>query len=361
MPIILRSLLIAASLALPLAAAEAVSPPAGANNPNATADTARWLRTLSDDATAGRRTGSAEQQQVGDWLADEFRALGLKPLANDSYFQTFTVTSQDGQTVKGRNVLAVLPGSQPAAQAEYILLSAHYDHVGTDPKAVGDQIFNGADDNASGVTAMLGIAKHLQQHLASGGAKPTRHIVFAAWDAEEMGLKGSAHFVQQPLFPVARIVANLNFEMVGVTDGKNQRNLWMTGWQHSQLFDTLKPLLAQQGWTLEADPYPDWKLFLRSDNAPFAAIKNTGTEQQPHWLGVPAHSLSVWRGQKHYHGLDDEIDLIDLDNLTELAKVMTTVVTTLAKPDVAIDWKTAQGEPFSRLKETDTSTVTGAP
>jgi hypothetical protein len=361
----LLSLIIAAGLALPLGAAEPTAAQVGStgsSNTNNTTDTARWLRRLADDSAAGRSTGSAEQLQTSEWLADQFRSLGLQSLNPDgSYFQSFTVTDRAGRSLTARNVLAVLPGTQARDRAEYILLSAHYDHIGTDAKASGDQIFNGADDNASGVTAMLGIAKQLQQQLARGGAKPTRHIVFAAWDAEELGLKGSSHFVQQPLIPVARIVTNLNFEMVGVTEGKYRRNLWMTGWQHSQLFDTLKPLLAQQGWSLESDPYPDWGLFLRSDNAPFAAVKNAGSKDKPHWLGIPAHSLSVWRGQQHYHGLHDEAGLIDFDNLTELANVMSQVVTVLAKPDIQIDWKTAQGEPFSRLPASDTATMSGAP
>lgn len=323
----------------------------------------RWLSTLAADAAAGRRTGSAEQQQIGNWLADEYRALGLKPLAADgSYFQPFTITTKDGGQLSGRNVIAVLPGSQPSAKAEYVLLSAHYDHIGTDPNAAGgDHVFNGADDNASGVTAMLGIARQLQQQLARGGAKPARSIVFAAWDGEEFGLKGSSYFVQHPLLPLARIVTNLNFEMVGVSEGKNTRNLWMTGWQHSELFDTLKPLLAQKGWALEADPYPDWQLFLRSDNAAFASVKNIGTEQAPHWLGIPAHSLSVWRGQEHYHALNDQIELIDLNNLTELSSVMTDVVNVLAKPQSKVEWKVAKDNPFSRLPETESATMTGSP
>jgi len=336
---------------------------AAAAEPNSTTDTARWMQTLSDDTAAGRRTGTAEQQRIGDWLANEFRQLGLNGLAADgSYFQPFAITLKDGREISGRNVLAVLPGSQSAAQANYILLSAHYDHIGTDPKASGnDQIFNGADDNASGVTTLLGIARQLQQQIARGGARPSRHIVFAAWDAEELGLKGSAHFVQQPLLPLARIVTNLNFEMVGVTEGKHRRNLWLTGWQHSELFDTLKPLLAQQGWTLDADPYPDWQLFLRSDNAAFASVKNAGTEAAPQWLGIPAHSLSVWRGQEHYHHLNDQIDLIDLANLAELSAVMSHVVTVLAQPDIAVEWKHTADSLFTRLRESDAATITGSP
>lgn len=322
----------------------------------------RWLTTLTADDAAGRRTGSAAQLRIGNWLAAEFRALGLQPLPGQSdFFQPFVFVTEQGEQIVGRNVLAVLPGSAPLAEAEYLLLSAHYDHIGSQATPGKDQIFNGADDNASGVTAMLGIAKNLQQQLANGGQRPTRHIVFAAWDAEEWGLKGSKHFVEQPLLPLARIVTNLNFEMVGVTEGKHNRNVWLTGWQHSDLFDTLKPLLAAQGWTLEADPYPDWKLFLRSDNAPFAAVKNIGTEAAPHWLGVPAHSLSVWRGQSHYHGLHDQLELIDMANLSELSVVMSRVVSVLAQGKQTIAWKTGGSEQFSRLKEGDSGTVTGSP
>lgn len=337
--------------------------PASAQEPAADqAASRRWLQTLAADDAAGRRTGSAEQQRIGNWLAAEFRALGLQPLPGQTdFFQPFNFVTEQGEPIAGRNVLAVLPGTAPSTAAEYILLSAHYDHIGRQTAPGKDQIFNGADDNASGVTAMLGIAKQLQQQLAQGGQRPTRHIVFAAWDAEEWGLKGSRHFVEQPLLPLARIVTNLNFEMVGVTEGKHSRNLWLTGWQHSDLFDTLKPLLAAQGWTLEADPYPDWKLFLRSDNAPFAAVKNIGTEAAPHWLGVPAHSLSVWRGQSHYHGLNDQTELIDMANLSELAVVMSRVISVLANGKQTIAWKTGGSEQFSRLKKNDSATVTGSP
>lgn len=327
------------------------------------ADSQRWLNTLAADAAAGRRTGTAAQQRIGVWLADEFKTLGLQPLG-DSYFQLFAVTNKDGSQTIGRNVLAVLPGTQPTAQAEYLLLSAHYDHIGHQAGSGADHVFNGADDNASGVTAMLNIAKRLQQ-AAANGQRPARHIVFAAWDAEEMGLKGSAHFVAQPLLPLDRIVANLNFEMVGVTEGKNRRNLWMTGWQHSELFEQIKPMLAAQGWTLEADPYPQWDLFLRSDNAPFASMKNIGSEAQPHWLGVPAHSLSVWRGQRHYHAVTDEMALIDLENLTALSSAMTVVVQELAKPERQIAWKPETTPRFSRLPaagaDAATETMTGSP
>ena len=334
---------------------------ATANSTPDIADSQRWLQTLAADAAAGRRTGTAAQQRIGNWLADEFKALGLQPLG-DSYFQPFVVTNKDGSQTIGRNVLAVLPGSQPRAEAEYLLLSAHYDHIGHQAGAGKDQVFNGADDNASGVTAMLNIAKQLQLAVANG-QRPTRHVVFAAWDAEEMGLKGSRHFVEQPLLPLHRLVANINFEMVGVTEGKNRRNLWMTGWQHSDLFDVLKPLLAAQGWTLEADPYPQWDLFLRSDNAPFASMKNIGSEEQPHWLGVPAHSLSVWRGQRHYHAANDEASLIDLENLTALSSAMTVVVQTLAQPEHHIAWKADTTPRFSRLPDADvaTDTMTGSP
>ncbi len=322
----------------------------------------RWLATLADDTAAGRKTGTAAQLRMGNWLATEFRELGLQPLPGRvDFFQTFAFTTEKGESLAGRNVLAILPGKQPLDQGEYILLSAHYDHIGSAVDGSTDHVFNGADDNASGVSTLLGIAKQLQQQIARTGQRPNRHIVFAAWDAEEWGLRGSRHFVEQPLLPLSRFVTNLNFEMVGVTEGKHSRNLWMTGWQHSDLFDTLQPLLARQGWSLEADPYPDWKLFLRSDNAPFAAIKNIGSEAAPHWLGIPAHSLSVWRGQSHYHGKQDEVRLIDVVNLTELSMVMADVVTVLANSEQVIAWKENGAERFTRPTESDSATVTGSP
>lgn len=317
-----------------------LAPQAHAASATEQAQIETWLGTLAADEAAGRQAGTPSSQRIGDWLAGEMKALGLQPLpGRDSYFQSFSFKLKNGKEVHGRNLLAVLPGSQAADNAEYVLLSAHYDHVGVDPKHGKDSIFNGADDNASGVTAVLGTLAQLQQQIASG-QRPQRHILVAFWDAEEMGMRGARHYVQQPIIALEKIVTNLNFEMVGVTtDGGQKNNLWMTGPQFSTLFDELKPVFANQGWTLDNEPFPQWNLFRQSDNIAFAEARNVGSAEQPQWAGIPAHSLSVWRGQKYYHQPSDEVKNMDYANLHALTRTLAHVVQHVAQPSVRISWK----------------------
>jgi len=112
---------------------------------------------------------------------------------------------------QGRNVLGLLPGTDPALRDEYVIIGAHYDHVGTDPDGT---IYNGASDNASGTAVVMEIARLWQEQ----GVQPARSVVFAAWDGEEMGLKGVSHYTSDPIFPLENTVAYFNVDSVGVGD-----------------------------------------------------------------------------------------------------------------------------------------------
>ena len=176
------------------------------------------VRYLADDALQGRLAGSASERCAGDYIAAQFRALGLRPGGEaGSYFQTLPLASAVNPHATGgtgRNVVAVLPGADPALAGEAVVVGAHYDHLGRGGSfsmARGDSsIHNGADDNASGVAALLDAARRLAQ-----GPRPARSIVFIAFTGEEQGLLGSAFYASHPAVALERTRAMLNLDMVG--------------------------------------------------------------------------------------------------------------------------------------------------
>lgn len=174
------------------------------------------VRFLSDDALQGRFAGSAGARCAGDFIARRFEAIGLEPGAETGWFQSLelaSVTMGHGPGGAGRNVLAFLPGSDPEVAGSVVIVGAHYDHLGFgefgSTGQVGE-IHNGADDNASGVGAMLGAAR-----ILSEGPRPARSILFIAFTGEELGLIGSSHYTKNPVIPLTRTVAMVNLDMVG--------------------------------------------------------------------------------------------------------------------------------------------------
>lgn len=180
---------------------------------------------LASDALEGRGTGTAGNDSAAAYAARRFRTLGLDSVDLAGYLQPFTVrparvpgldphVAPAGEPRHTRNVVALLPGSDPALRDQYVVLGAHFDHLGRglegslDPHA-GHVIRNGADDNASGTAAVLELARLLAQR------PPARSVVFVLFSGEELGLLGSSHFVDAPVVPLERMVAMLNFDMVG--------------------------------------------------------------------------------------------------------------------------------------------------
>jgi hypothetical protein len=207
-----------------LAAAALASPAAAQACPDAAALTRGMraplshVRYLADDALQGRLAGSPSERCAGDYIAAEFRRLGLEP-AGDSgtYFQSLPLASAVNPHATGgtgRNVVAVLRGADPARAGEAVIVGAHYDHLGHGGSfslATGDSsIHNGADDNASGVAGMLEAARRL-----ASGPRPARSIVFIAFTGEESGLLGSSFYAGHPSVPLDRTRAMLNLDMVG--------------------------------------------------------------------------------------------------------------------------------------------------
>ena len=174
------------------------------------------VETLAADNMQGRVPGSAGLDQAADYIAQEFAKAGLQPGGdNGTYFQSFSIAGENGKQVTVKNVLGVIPGKQEKMQAESVVLSAHYDHLGKGWPDTGSgnkgKIHNGADDNASGVAVMLELARTLGKSMT-----PDRAVVFAAFSAEEAGLLGAKHYVKNAkTYPVEKVIGNLNIDTVG--------------------------------------------------------------------------------------------------------------------------------------------------
>ncbi len=199
------------------------------------------------------------------------------------------------------NVVAVLPGTTNAN--EMVLFSAHYDHLGVTKN--GKAIYNGADDDASGTTAVINLAEYFTQQ-----ANNTRTLVFSAFSAEEIGGFGSRYFSQQ-LNP-DDVVAMINIEMIGKPSKFGAGTFWMTGMERSTLGELLNASLASHKMQVYKDPYPEQGLFYRSDNATLAR------------LGVPAHSFSSTQLDKdqHYHQTTDDINSLDLHSMHKVIEAL---------------------------------------
>ena len=204
--------------------------------------------------------------------------------------------------VKARNVMGWIEGSDNQLKNQFMVLSAHYDHIGvaSEPKMVDgklDSIYNGTRDNAIGVTAVINAARYFSLHPAK------RSILFIAFTGEEMGLLGSKYFAANPMISMDKIIFNLNIDNGGVNDTTliNVIGLGRTSADH----DIEKACLAY-GLTLKGDPAPEMNLFDRSDNVSLAA---KGVPAPTYGMGIKQVDESIMR---YYHQLGDEIGNIDL-------------------------------------------------
>ncbi len=206
------------------------------------------------------------------------------------------------KTQKLSNVVGVLEGRRTD---EFVLFSAHYDHIGIQQPVEGDSVANGANDNASGVTAVLELARYFKSK-----GKPERTLIFVAFTAEEMGGYGSVYFSRQ-LDP-DDIVAMFNIEMIGKPAVEGPNTAWITGFERSSFGQLLQKSTEGTPYTFYPDPYPQQNLFYRSDNATLAR------------LGVPAHTISTTPidVDPDYHEVTDEFETIDIAHLTNTIKAI---------------------------------------
>jgi hypothetical protein len=338
----------------------------------------RLLSVLADDSMAGRGTGTPGAEKAAKYIAEQMKAIGLEAVGDDGYFQkvplingmtgpdTFEVTNRTtgakekriiparkamrvaksmadyeaapaADRVMSANVVGIIRGTDPTLKDEIVLIDAHYDHVGAhaprnlkpgDPMPA-DTIYNGADDDASGVVAVLEIARAMKQ-----GPAPKRTVVFLTTTGEEMGLLGTNWYIDHPIFPLDKMVANLEIEMIGRPDslaggpGKG----WLTGYERSTMGD----MLAAKGIPIVPDKRLEQNFFMRSDNIAFAM------------KGIPAHTLSSFNLHKEYHTPADDISHVDFAHMTAVIQAAVSASRNLAdgpKPE----WKPG-GRPTPRVR-----------
>ncbi|WP_374441749.1 M28 family peptidase [Epilithonimonas sp.] len=251
------------------------------------------VSTLASDEMKGRKFGTSENDKAAEYIAGEFKKNNLGYCFGDSYLIPFEYKGQ-----KGYNVCGIKKGKSEQSLA----FSAHFDHIGTSNKE-GDNIYNGADDDASGVSTVIGLADYFKDK------KTDFSMVFMAFNAEEIGLIGSKALSEnQNLNPVFNnIKALFNFEMLATESQFGKNAVFMTGDEFSD-FDELINTNAVNGLKIYPDPYQGQQLFYRSDNVNFVKKK------------IVAHSISTVDMNKafHYHAVNDDINIVDADNLTNI-------------------------------------------
>lgn len=286
---------------------------------------------LASDALRGRWTPSRGLEVAAEYLASEFAAFGLEPGGDDgSYFQRYPLPRSDqdpgavdasgapgsSETSSGSgneeerppNVVAVLPGSDPVLRDTYVVFSAHVDHLGTgEPDSTGDSIYNGADDDASGTSALVEIAEAFAA-LSAEGSRPARSVIFLGVSGEERGLLGSEWFTDHSPVPLESIVADLNMDMIA----RNAPDtIVVIGQEYSSLGPLVRSVAAERrelGLTVIPDPWPDERFFFRSDHFNFARKE------------IPA--LFFFAGvHEDYHQPSDEPDTVDADKAARVARL----------------------------------------
>lgn len=259
----------------------------------------KHLYTLASDAMEGRKTGTPGIEKAAQYIESEFERIGLTKYNNlSSYRQNFIA-----RDIEMFNIIGVLEGK--SRKDEYVVVSAHYDHLGVKEEGTGDLIYNGADDDASGTTAVLALAEYF---TALGNNERT--LIFVAFTGEEMGLLGSRHFGKD--VNAAQFIAGINIEMIGKNSSYGPKTAWLTGFNRSDFGTIIQKNLKGTGYQLFPDPYPTQRLFFRSDNASLAR------------LGIPSHTFSTvpFDVDKHYHKVSDEADTLDMEIITETIRAI---------------------------------------
>jgi Zn-dependent M28 family amino/carboxypeptidase len=336
LPRILPALL-GLSLALPLAATAAPVPAevAPVLKRISAASMRGNLSFLASDALEGRGTPSRGLDIAAEFIASQFRAAGLEPLGDDGYFQTAdwnlidprrakNASATSAAPVKVRNVVGILQGSDPLLKDTYVLVTAHYDHLGMKP-GQGDGIFNGANDDGSGTVSVIELAKAFSQHKT----RPKRSIVFMTVFGEEHGLVGSRYYGAHPLVPIDKTIAGINLEQVGRTDdneGAQVRSVGVTGFDFSDVGAILKAAGDDTGIRVWKHPVNSDKYFAHSDNQALAD------------QGIPSHTVSVAYGFPDYHGAGDHWDKIDYDNMAAVDRTVALAIWTIANATNAPKW-----------------------
>ena len=277
----------------------------------------KHLYTLANDSMQGRKAGSPGIEKAAKYIELQFSEIGLKPFNNSNFRQSFkhiNRRSEKKEELDLFNIIGLLEGT--SLKEEFVIISAHYDHLGQIEGGKGDLVFNGANDNATGVAAMIMLAEYFKKAKIN-----KRSILFVAFTAEEMGLIGSNYFGKT--ISAESIIAGVNIEMIGKESPFGPKTAWLTGFKRSTFGKIIQKNLSSSEYRLYPDPYKDFRLFFRSDNASLAR------------LGVPAHTFSTSPMDKDldYHQLSDEVETLDVKIITETIKAISVGIKSIVSGD----------------------------
>ncbi len=320
-----------------------------------------YVETLAADSLGGRLAGTPGGAAAAELIAGWLEETGVVPMSGDSYFQTFypeqapeladfwsqlfgtsDVTPQRTGTLTGmlfdrlkgvevRNVLGKIEGENPD---EYVVVGAHYDHIGMRPDVKGDdKIFNGADDNASGVAGVLQIARA----FAASGVRPQRTVIFALWDAEESGLVGSGYF-SRTFEGMDKIRACFNLDMIGRDDDGEKGQLMLFSTDTLSYIRIAREDIAAWGMGILPVSFEDYRASASGRQIPVVKegrIPGGSDHQSFHMAGVPVYFINTGI-HADYHRPGDEADKIDLQKMTDISKMAYLTLYRLANPDAEI-------------------------
>lgn len=252
---------------------------------------------LASDDLKGREAGDEGIEIAATYIENYFKSYQLKP-----YFETYRDTLSNFKK-PAYNIVGVVEGNDPNLKNEYILIGAHYDHIGTIKPENGDYIANGANDNASGTTSVLEMARYFGTNKTN-----KRTLIFALFSAEEKGLLGSKHLAKKLKEQDLNLYTMLNFEMTGVPLQGKDYFVYITGYDMSNLAEVSNKY-AKENWVGFLPTAKEFNLYQRSDNYPFHEE-----------FGVPSHTFCTFdfTNFNHYHKVGDENGLMDFGHMATL-------------------------------------------
>ncbi len=264
---------------------------------------------LASDDLKGRDSGSEGIEMAAKYIENYFKSYGVKP-----YFESYRDTLTNFKD-PSYNIVGIVEGNDPDLKDEYIVIGAHYDHIGTIAPENGDYIANGANDNASGTTSVMEMARYF-------GTQKTnkRSLIFALFSAEEKGLLGSEHLAKKLKTQDLNLYTMLNFEMTGVPLQGKDYFVFITGYERSNLAEVSNAYAKEElvGFLPTAKEY---NLYQRSDNYSFHKE-----------FGVPSHTFCTFDFTNfgHYHKVGDEVELMDFGHMATLVNKVLPVIEGIA-------------------------------
>lgn len=271
------------------------------------------LEFLASDELEGRSTGTKGIEKAAVFIEAFFKKNNVKP-----YFKTYR-DSFNFKDIVGCNIVGFIEGNDPKLKNEFVVLGAHYDHIGNGKVVNNDSIANGANDDASGTVAVMEWAQYFSKKKSN-----KRSLLFTLYAAEEIGLGGSKHLAKRLKGENFNLYTMINFEMIGAPRAKEEKLAYITGFNKSNIAEKLNKYSGERiiGFFPKAEKF---HLFMRSDNYPFYQE-----------FGIPAHAISTFdfTNFDYYHHVDDEADKIDYTHMTHFIKSMIPCIEGMANSEL---------------------------